>query len=243
MPTHSPCRTPKSAPAQRPRVLPADDRRRRAAAAAGCAARLAARRGGDGRVVFAGTATEEFYNGMGVAHGGWAATLLDSALGCAINTHDAGRPRVHDARTQDQLHAAAAPRSRARCAAKRDVIHVGSRTATSEGAHRRRQRQALRARHDDVHRWCEHRHGCGTSSRHAECRAECRNSCTYGVSDRVAVLTIDNPPVNALGAGVWEAIDEAVARARSTMPSRRHRPDRRRRRRSSPAPTSTSSRR
>jgi 3-hydroxyacyl-CoA dehydrogenase len=35
----------------------------------------------------------------------------------------------------------------------------------------------------------------------------------YEVKDRVAVLTIDNPPVNALGAGVWEAIDEAVARA------------------------------
>jgi len=35
----------------------------------------------------------------------------------------------------------------------------------------------------------------------------------YDVQDRVAVLTIDNPPVNALGAGVWEAIDEGVARA------------------------------
>jgi 3-hydroxyacyl-CoA dehydrogenase len=35
----------------------------------------------------------------------------------------------------------------------------------------------------------------------------------YEVVDRVAVLTIDNPPVNALGAGVWEAIDESVARA------------------------------
>jgi 3-hydroxyacyl-CoA dehydrogenase len=35
----------------------------------------------------------------------------------------------------------------------------------------------------------------------------------YDLVDRVAVLTIDNPPVNALGAGVWEAIDEAVARA------------------------------
>jgi 3-hydroxyacyl-CoA dehydrogenase len=35
----------------------------------------------------------------------------------------------------------------------------------------------------------------------------------YDVKDRVAVLTIDNPPVNALGAGVWEAIDEGVARA------------------------------
>ena len=38
----------------------------------------------EGRVVFAGTAAEAFYNGMGVAHGGFVATLLDSALGCAI---------------------------------------------------------------------------------------------------------------------------------------------------------------
>src|SRR5216684_2937321 len=37
----------------------------------------------------------------------------------------------------------------------------------------------------------------------------------YELNDHVAVLTIDNPPVNALGQGVWEAIDEAVARAGS----------------------------
>ena len=41
----------------------------------------------------------------------------------------------------------------------------------------------------------------------------CLSSCTTKCSDRVAVLTIDNPPVNALGAGVWEAVDEGVARA------------------------------
>src|ERR1700730_18507359 len=35
----------------------------------------------------------------------------------------------------------------------------------------------------------------------------------YALNDRVAVLAIDNPPVNALGQGVWEAIEEAVARA------------------------------
>jgi 3-hydroxyacyl-CoA dehydrogenase len=35
----------------------------------------------------------------------------------------------------------------------------------------------------------------------------------YAVHDRVAVLTIDNPPVNALGPGVREGIEEAVARA------------------------------
>jgi uncharacterized protein (TIGR00369 family) len=39
-----------------------------------------------GRVVFAARVEERFYNGTGVAHGGFAATLLDSALGCAINS-------------------------------------------------------------------------------------------------------------------------------------------------------------
>ena len=35
----------------------------------------------------------------------------------------------------------------------------------------------------------------------------------YHVTDRIAVITIDNPPVNTLGEGVWEAVDDAVARA------------------------------
>ena len=35
----------------------------------------------------------------------------------------------------------------------------------------------------------------------------------YAIQDRVAVLTIDNPPVNALAQGVWEAVDTAVAKA------------------------------
>src|SRR5262245_39474959 len=35
----------------------------------------------------------------------------------------------------------------------------------------------------------------------------------YTVTDRVAVITIDNPPVNALSPAVWTGLDEAVARA------------------------------
>src|SRR5687767_2551855 len=35
----------------------------------------------------------------------------------------------------------------------------------------------------------------------------------YQIRDRVAVLTIDNPPVNAMGAGVLEGIEDNVARA------------------------------
>lgn len=37
-----------------------------------------------GRVVFAGTPTFEHYNPIGWVHGGWAATLLDSAMGGAV---------------------------------------------------------------------------------------------------------------------------------------------------------------
>ena len=37
-----------------------------------------------GRAVFAGTPGEHAYNPIGAVHGGWAATLLDSACGCAV---------------------------------------------------------------------------------------------------------------------------------------------------------------
>jgi len=85
-----------------------------------------------GRVVFAGVASQEVYNGMGVAHGGFAATMLDSALGCAINTMmPAGRVFT----TIDlQVHYTRPLRREVgelRCTA--NVVHAGSRVATSEG--------------------------------------------------------------------------------------------------------------
>ena len=40
----------------------------------------------EGRAVFEGVPTEKVYNPAGVAHGGYAATLLDSACGCAVHT-------------------------------------------------------------------------------------------------------------------------------------------------------------
>ena len=39
-----------------------------------------------GRVVFAGTPDKSVYNPIGTVHGGYAATLLDSACGCAVHT-------------------------------------------------------------------------------------------------------------------------------------------------------------
>jgi uncharacterized protein (TIGR00369 family) len=40
----------------------------------------------EGRAVFEGHPGEEHYNPIGVVHGGYAATLLDSAIGCAVHT-------------------------------------------------------------------------------------------------------------------------------------------------------------
>jgi uncharacterized protein (TIGR00369 family) len=39
-----------------------------------------------GRVVFQGTPALAHYNPIGTVHGGWIATLLDSAVGCAIHS-------------------------------------------------------------------------------------------------------------------------------------------------------------
>jgi uncharacterized protein (TIGR00369 family) len=41
----------------------------------------------EGKVIFEGTPEEYHYNPLGVVHGGMAATLLDSALGCCVSSH------------------------------------------------------------------------------------------------------------------------------------------------------------
>jgi len=39
-----------------------------------------------GRMVYQGTPKSDYYNPIGSVHGGYIATLLDSALGCAVQT-------------------------------------------------------------------------------------------------------------------------------------------------------------
>src|SRR4029079_16827867 len=87
---------------------------------------------GEGHVVFTGTADEAFYNGLGVAHGGIAATMLDSALGCAINTvMPAGRLFTTLELKINYTRPLRREVGEVRCEAT--VIHVGTRTGTSEG--------------------------------------------------------------------------------------------------------------
>lgn len=40
----------------------------------------------EGRVAFEGTPTRAAYNPIGTVHGGWMATLLDSACACAVHS-------------------------------------------------------------------------------------------------------------------------------------------------------------
>ena len=40
----------------------------------------------EGKAVFEGDPGEYLYNPIGVVHAGWAMTLLDSAMGCAVHT-------------------------------------------------------------------------------------------------------------------------------------------------------------
>jgi uncharacterized protein (TIGR00369 family) len=86
----------------------------------------------EGRVVFGVTPTEQHYNAMGIAHGGLAATLLDSALGCAINTlAPAGKVFTTLELKVNFTRPIRVESGALRCEAH--VVHMGSRTATSEG--------------------------------------------------------------------------------------------------------------
>jgi uncharacterized protein (TIGR00369 family) len=86
----------------------------------------------EGRAVFAVEPDERHYNGIGIAHGGLAATLLDSALGCAINTvMPAGRVFTTLEMKINYVRPMRRETGEVRCEA--EVLHAGSRVATAEG--------------------------------------------------------------------------------------------------------------
>lgn len=86
----------------------------------------------EGRAVFTVSPDERHYNGLGIAHGGLAATLLDSALGCAINTMmPPGRIFTTLEMKINYVRPMRRETGEVRCEA--DVIHVGGRVATADG--------------------------------------------------------------------------------------------------------------
>jgi uncharacterized protein (TIGR00369 family) len=85
-----------------------------------------------GRVAFQGRPSFEHYNPMGTVHGGWFATLLDSALGCVVQSvlgpgkaYTTAELKVNIVRPlTDKV-----PLVRAEAT----IIHAGGRMATAEG--------------------------------------------------------------------------------------------------------------
>jgi uncharacterized protein (TIGR00369 family) len=85
-----------------------------------------------GRVVFEGTPEEYHYNPLGVVHGGMAATLLDSALGCCVNSHlEAGDFYTTLELKVNYLRPLTLQTGRVRAIAT--TVHIGRTTALVEG--------------------------------------------------------------------------------------------------------------
>jgi uncharacterized protein (TIGR00369 family) len=85
-----------------------------------------------GRAVFEGHPGEEHYNPIGVVHGGYAATLLDSAIGCAVHTTlPAGV--AYTTLTLETKFVRAITRNTGPVRAEAWVAHRGRRQATAEG--------------------------------------------------------------------------------------------------------------
>ena len=84
-----------------------------------------------GRAVFQGTPGPDHFNPMGGIHGGWYATLLDSALGCAVHTlMPAGRGYTTAELGVNLVKAIGRNVQRVRAEGK--VLHCGRQLATAE---------------------------------------------------------------------------------------------------------------
>jgi uncharacterized protein (TIGR00369 family) len=85
-----------------------------------------------GRAVFAMEPAEWMFNPIGSVHGGIAATLLDSCMGCAVHTTlDAGVGYTTADLQVRYIRAMGA--ATGRVLAEGRVVHGGRRTATAEG--------------------------------------------------------------------------------------------------------------
>jgi uncharacterized protein (TIGR00369 family) len=87
---------------------------------------------GPGRAVFQGSPGPAHFNPMGGVHGGWYATLLDSALGCAIHTTMPVGRGYTTAELGVNLVKAIPPAKVTRVRAEGKVLHCGRQLATAE---------------------------------------------------------------------------------------------------------------
>lgn len=85
-----------------------------------------------GRVVFQGTPLPAFYNPIGSIHGGWAAALLDSCMGCTVHsTLEAGQGYTTIELKLNYVRALMPDSGPVRAEGR--IIHAGRQIATAEG--------------------------------------------------------------------------------------------------------------
>jgi uncharacterized protein (TIGR00369 family) len=85
----------------------------------------------EGNAIFEGAPGEEHYNPIGVVHGGYASTLLDSALGCAVHTTlPAGE--AYTTLTLEVKMVRPITRDTGKVRVEAEVVHRGRRQATAE---------------------------------------------------------------------------------------------------------------
>ena len=86
----------------------------------------------EGKAVFFGEPAEFNYNPIGVVHGGYAMTLLDSAMGCAVqSTLAQGEGYTSLETSVNFVRPITKETGRVRCEAT--ILHRGGRIATAEG--------------------------------------------------------------------------------------------------------------
>lgn len=85
-----------------------------------------------GKAIFTGVPGEKHLNPLGTVHGGYAATLLDSALGCAIHTVLEPGERYTTVDLNIKYLRAMLP-GMGKVTVTAEVVHKGRKIATSEG--------------------------------------------------------------------------------------------------------------
>ncbi len=85
-----------------------------------------------GRAVFEGTPGPHAYNPLGVVHGGYAATLLDSALGCAVHSRLSAKQAFSTLELKIAYHRALTAET-GPVRAEAQVVTLGRRVAFAEG--------------------------------------------------------------------------------------------------------------
>ncbi len=85
----------------------------------------------EGHAVFDGEPGEEHYNPIGVVHGGYASTILDSVLGCSVHT-TLPKGVGYTSQTLEVKYLRPITRDTGAVRAEAVVIHKGRKTATAE---------------------------------------------------------------------------------------------------------------